>query len=385
MLVNRAHTFILQSRLVISLAWVAGFVNVVALFTCGQVVSHMTGNATTLGSSIARSEWSLAALVSALLAAFFAGAFASGFAIELGRQRNWASIYVLPAMLEIGLLAIFAVGVQQHDVASPEHGARLWWMTVVATLSMGVQNATITRISSGVVRTTHLTGIVTDLGHESAQLAIVRWTFGRGASVAAPDLHGPTFQRLFLLASILGSFVVGSACGALMYLEYPHWSMLPPIALLGFIVLSDLRTPICEIEKALIAETIRAEALPAEVAVFSAIPRGGDRGETHLPDLGAWISRLPEAKRTIILDLTHARVFGPLAANALHAMSLAAVRTGRRVIIAGLDSGEVATVNALSRADLLNPTNCAEDLSEALAMATPDEPAALGTAHPGRA
>ena len=101
MLVNRAHTFILQSRLVISLAWVAGFVNVVALFTCGQVVSHMTGNATTLGSSIARWEWSLAALVSALLAAFFAGAFASGFAIELGRQRNWASIYVLPAMLEI--------------------------------------------------------------------------------------------------------------------------------------------------------------------------------------------------------------------------------------------------------------------------------------------
>jgi len=385
MLVNRAHTFILQSRLVISLAWVAGFVNVVALFTCGQVVSHMTGNATSLGSSIAQSQWSVAALVTALLSAFFAGAFASGFAIELGRQRNWASIYVLPAALEIALLALFAVGVQQHDIASPEHGARLWWMTVVATLSMGVQNATITRISSGVVRTTHLTGIVTDLGHESAQLAIVRWMFGRGVSAPAPDLHGPTFQRLFLLASILASFVFGSACGALMFLEYPHWSMVPPIALLGFIVLSDLRTPICEIEEAIIAETARAEALPTDVAVFSAIPRGGDSGEMHLPDLGAWISSIPDSKRTIVLDLTHARVFGPLAANALHAMSLAAVRTGRRVVIAGLDAGEVATVNALSRADLLNPTNCAEDLAEALAMVASDEPAALQPSEPSRA
>lgn len=385
MLVNRAHTFILQSRLVISLAWVAGFVNVVALFTCGQVVSHMTGNATTLGSSIAQSQWSVAALVTALLAAFFVGAFASGFAIELGRQRNWASIYVLPAALEIALLALFAVGVQQHDVTSPEHGARLWWMTVVATLSMGVQNATITRISSGVVRTTHLTGIVTDLGHESAQLAIVRWLFGRSPRASTPDLHGPTFQRLFLLGSILASFVLGSACGALMYLEYPHWSMLPPIALLGFIVISDLRTPICEIEEAIIAESVRAEALPTDVAVFSAIPRGGDSGETHLPDLDAWISSLPAVKRTIVLDLTHARVFGPLAANALHAMSLAAVRTGRRVVIAGLDAGEVATVNALSRADLLNPTNCAEDLAEALAMVASDESAPLRSTEPSRA
>lgn len=385
MLVNRAHTFILQSRLVISLAWVAGFVNVVALLTCGQVVSHMTGHATTLGSSIARSDWSLAALVVALLGAFFAGAFASGFAIEVGRQRNWASIYVLPAALEIALLSLFAVGVQQHDVAAPEHGARLWWMTVVATLSMGVQNATITRISSGVVRTTHLTGIVTDLGHESAQLAIVRWMFGRGVGRGASDMRGPSFQRLILLASILASFVFGSACGALMYLEYPHWSMLPPIALLGFIVLSDLRTPICEIEEAIIAETARGETISGDVAVFSAIPRGGDSGETHLPDLAAWIDGLPAGKRTIVLDLTHARVFGPLAANALHAMSLSAVRSGKRVIVTGLDPGEVATVNALSRADLLNPTNCAEDLAEALAMASTDEPAALRPTEPSRA
>lgn len=380
MLANRAHTFILQSRLAISLAWVAGFVNLVALVTCGHVVSHMTGNATTLGSGIAQSDWRAAALVGAMLLAFFVGAFISGFAIELGRQRNWASIYVLPAAVEIALLAVFAVGVEMHDPSSPEQGARLWWMTLVATLSMGVQNATITRISSGVVRTTHLTGIVTDLGHESAQLAIVRWLFGERVVSDAPDRHGPSFQRLFLLATIFGAFVFGSACAAVVYAEYPRWSMLAPIALLGWIVFADVRTPICEIEEAVLAESVAARAVLADVAVFSAIPRGGDARETHLPDLAAWIDRIPEAKRTVILDFSHARVFGPLAASALHAMTLAANRSGRRVIVAGLDGGEIATVNALSRADLLNASNSAPDVGAALMLAT-----GQGDADPGRA
>ena len=125
MLVNRAHTLILQARLAISLAWVAGYVNVVAVMTCGFVVSHLTGNASALGRELVMSQWNGAALVAVLLLAFFAGAFVSGFAIELGRQRNWSSIYVLPAAIELALLVAFAVGVRRHDPAAPEAGATL--------------------------------------------------------------------------------------------------------------------------------------------------------------------------------------------------------------------------------------------------------------------
>ena len=373
MLANRAHTLILQARLAISLAWVAGYVNVVAVMTCGFVVSHLTGNASALGRELVMSQWNAAALVAVLLLAFFAGAFVSGFAIELGRQRNWSSIYVLPAAVELALLVAFAVGVRRHDPSAPEAGATLWWMTIAATLSMGVQNATITRISSGVVRTTHLTGIVTDLGHESAQLAIVRWIFGRGVGQAGADTRGPSYQRLFLLASIFASFVAGSACGAFIYLELPHWSMLAPIALLGWIVVQDLRTPICEIEEAQLAESGGALAILEDVAVFKAIPRGGDARETHLPDLAAWVARVPAAKRVVILDLSRARVFGPLAANALHSMFASATRSGHRVIVAGIDAGEVATINALSRNDLLHAGNSAADLAGALHLAAEPE------------
>lgn len=373
MIVDRAHSFILQARLAISLAWVAGYVNVVALLTCGFVVSHITGNATTLGSDLAQARWSAALLMAVLLLAFFVGAFISGFAIEFARQRNWASIYVMPAALELALLSAFAIGVRLHDPSSPEHGTTLWWMTIVATLSMGVQNATITRISSGVVRTTHLTGIVTDLGHESAQLAIVRWMFGRGVGQVTTDSHGPSFQRLFLLASILGSFIFGSASGAFIYLVFPHWSMVAPIALLGVVMLQDIRTPICELEEALLAEMAGHLAYRTDIAVFKAIPRGGDAREAHLPDLAAWVDRLPKAKRIIVLDLSRTQAFGPLAASALHSMFLAAARTDHRVIVAGLDSGEVATINALSRSDLLHSNNSAADMSTALRIAS--EPA----------
>ena len=377
-LVNRAHSFILQARLAISLAWVAGYVNVVALITCGTMVSHLTGHGTMLGREVVDGSWWPAALTTALFAAFFGGAFASGFAIELARQRGWSSIYVLPAALELLLLAVFALGVRLHDPAQLEHGARLWWMTVVATVAMGVQNATITRISSGVVRTTHLTGIVTDLGHESAQLAVVRWMFGRREADPRPDARGPSFQRLLLLAGILGAFIAGGAGGALVYREFPQWSMLAPVALLAWIIVQDVRTPICEIEEARLADCseVFGDARPAsadvrgvgDVVVFRVIPRGGGR-EAHLPDLAAWLESLPAEKRVVILDLGRVRAFGPLAAGALAAMSVAAGRLGRRVVVAGLDAGEIATINALSRADLLNERNSAPDLGSALRVA----------------
>jgi len=369
MLAGRAHSFILQARLAISLAWVAGYVNVVALATCGYVVSHVTGNATSLGADLAGGSWELAALMGALLGAFFVGACLSGFAVELGRQRDWASIYVLPAAIELVLLAGFAVGVRLHDPSEPEHGAALWWMTILATLSMGVQNATITRISSGVVRTTHLTGIITDLGHETAQLAVVRWLFGRGVGTGAVDERGPSFQRLLLLATILGAFILGSGCGAAVYAHLPRLSMAAPIALLCWIIIADLRTPICEIEEALLTEAPVGGGALEGVTVFRVIPRGGAAREAHLPDLARFLEGQPRGRRRIVLDLTRARALGPLAANALAAMDRVAARDGRAIVVAGLDAGEVATINALSRQGLLHEGNSAPDLAGALKIA----------------
>jgi uncharacterized membrane protein YoaK (UPF0700 family) len=107
---GRAHSLIVQSRLAISLAWVAGYVNTSAVLTCGVVTSHVTGHASSLGRDVAEGSWRDAGLMATLIGAFFLGALLSGFALEIGRLRGWASIYVLPAALELVLLVAFAAG-----------------------------------------------------------------------------------------------------------------------------------------------------------------------------------------------------------------------------------------------------------------------------------
>ena len=71
----------------------------------------------------------------------------------------------------------------------------------------------------------------------------------------------------------------------------------------------------------------------------------------------------------MVVDLSGARVSGPLAASAIHAMLRAAEHTGHRVVFAGLDEGECATINAVSRADLLTDANSAPTLAGALEIA----------------
>lgn len=244
---RRSQSLNLPSRLALSLAWVAGYVNAAAVLTCGVVTSHVTGHASMLGLDAARRSWVDVGLMAALIAAFFAGAAISGFALELGRLRGWASIYVLPASIELVLLAAFAVGVRLHDPSATEVGGGLWWMATTAALAMGVQNATITRISNGIVRTTHLTGIVTDLGHESAQLAVARRLRARGPDAHAGEPLRTSGRRLLLLLLLVVAFVFGSACGAWVYFQIPRWSMLGPVLLLAWIIVADIRTPICEV------------------------------------------------------------------------------------------------------------------------------------------
>lgn len=237
---------ILQSRLAISLAAIAGHVNIVALLTCGVVTSHMTGHAASLGRDAAAGERSAALFMAVLLGAFLFGAFLSGLAVEFGRMRGWRAIYALPAAIELLLLGAFAVGVDLHDPSRTESGAGLWWMSTVAVVAMGVQNATVTRISSGIVRTTHLTGILTDLGHESAQILLLR-----GQAGAPPRQPGVGGRRLALLGLIAGAFIGGSAFGALCFAHQPRLSMIPPVLLLCFIIVQDFRTPMGEVERAL--------------------------------------------------------------------------------------------------------------------------------------
>lgn len=301
MFVSQAHSFRQQARLAITLSWVGGYTNVLTVLLCGQVSSHISGTASQLGRDAAQQRWGAGGYMLALLGVFFGGAALSGILIEVGRRLRWASIYVLPMAVESAVLATFALLVEWDiDGRLTQESASLW-LTLLPVFGMGLQNATITRISGGVVRTTHVTGVVTDLGVEGAVWALDK--FG-AAIVTRPAGTLASGWRLLLLLSILGSFVLGGASGTLVFEHLPRLAMVPAVALLLGMVGLNVWHPIAGIRTNQDVGGDLHDALPAQVAVFHIDAKPGRVGRrARSPDLSAWADHLRDDVRVVLLDV----------------------------------------------------------------------------------
>lgn len=190
------------------LTFVAGAVNAGGFLAVGQYTSHMTGIASAIADYIALSQFEAAVRALGFLAAFLSGALVSTLVIRWAAARQMQAQYALALMLEALLLLAFGA-----------LAARLTFpiSTVIALLCfiMGLQNAIITKISNAEIRTTHVTGIVTDIGIE----------LGRYFHSRVRD------DRLGLHAGLLLSFLSGGVAGAFAF-QYAGYIATVPLALL---------------------------------------------------------------------------------------------------------------------------------------------------------
>lgn len=375
MFIAQAHSFTQQARLAITLAWVAGYTNIIAFIACGTVTSHVTGNASNLGRHVVEGNWWSAAFMLFVLLSFFAGACISAILTEAGWRRGSESIYVLPTMVEAGLLAAFAVGLELHEPGRQASSFAGWWLAGVASTAMGLQNATITRISSGVVRTTHLTGVLTDLGSETIQF--LYWLADRTRTKTSPTpvalaqaaRSSPAARRLALLVSIIGSFVLGAGLGTFAFDHFPSWSMIPPVLFLLWIVWQDIHVPICEIEASRqYAERGETVQLPAGIAVYHLLKDKDHAGHVHrLPNLLRWCERLPMTTRVLVLDLGDLAVLDADAAWEFRALIKQARGRGRHLLFSGMTGAQYNSLRAGGAGDVLDPNNVCPDLELAIA------------------
>lgn len=367
MFLSQAHSFQSQARLAITLSWVAGYTNVLTLLTVGHATSHVSGTASQAGLDVAAGDWRAAGFMAALLAVFAAGAALSGFLTEVAHQRRWASIYVVPMAVEAVVLAAFAVGVDWKVLGAIDAGTAELWLSFLPAFAMGLQNATVTRISHGVVRTTHVTGVLTDLGMEAAVWAARRR--GRVAPVADRGAFA-TGWRLLLLFTILGSFAFGAGLGTVALRVAPQWAMVPAVVFLGWIVLVDLWRPIADTQSDRDFGGSLHLALPPAVAVFHIAPRRGRFGRrSRFPDLTAWAERLDAAVRVVVLDLGAVEAIGDDAVDALAPLARVLSASGRRLVLAGVSP---AKYRALVAAGVLtgdDPSAACPDLELAAAHA----------------
>jgi uncharacterized membrane protein YoaK (UPF0700 family) len=224
-----------------NLALVAGYVNASGFALIGTFTSHVTGNVGRLSHNLARGETAAALLAIAMIAAFFLGAFLASMAIESSLFGHRAHVYGALLLAEAGLLlAFFAVARLLPSRQAHVQDAQ----ALVLCAAMGLQNSLVTRLSGAIVRTTHLTGVVTDLGIEAARwFRYARHSVGTRSGfkltfTAAPPTrpHGP---KVALLATIFFSFCAGSGLGAVLVYRFRHLTLLvPAIGLVVFGLIS---------------------------------------------------------------------------------------------------------------------------------------------------
>jgi uncharacterized membrane protein YoaK (UPF0700 family) len=348
MLSAQAYSFRMKSRLAISLSWVAGYVNAVTFLVCGTMTSHVTGNTTIALLRNVEGQRQLAGYAAFAVGAFFAGTILSAVLTEGARRAGWRSKYVLPVAVEAGFLLLIALELRRTGIAHETHDVEWWALVAFAAAAMGVQNATITRVSGSVVRTTHMTGVLTDVGLESVQL-IYRWRARvrgsgpiRGSRLLRIARREPSVLRVLLLLTILGSFVFGAAVGTAVFLWDSPIAMLPPFLFLMWIVWVDLRTPIADVREldALADVTVGGagslrELLPPSVGVYR-LHSAGRHASHRPPDFLHWAERLPGRWRIVVLCFSASVRIDENAARGLRDGIGTLRRDGRRLVIAGI-------------------------------------------------
>ena len=220
------RTPITNLRLGQVLAFVAGAANAGGFLAVGQYTSHMTGIVSGVADNLVLGHLTL--VISGLLAlvCFLVGAMLTAILVNWGQQRRFHSCYALPLVVEALLMLLFGMVGANLGL----HTALLVPTTVLLLcFMMGLQNAIITKASRSEVRTTHVTGMVTDLGIELGKL--VYWNRRRSeVPGSAPGVHANR-ARLLAHGSLVGLFLIGGVLGAAGF-QRMGYSTTIPLALL---------------------------------------------------------------------------------------------------------------------------------------------------------
>ncbi|OYU78813.1 MAG: hypothetical protein CFE45_29320 [Burkholderiales bacterium PBB5] len=210
------------------LAFVAGAINAGGFLAVKQYTSHVTGMMSALADNLALGELALVVDGVVGVLSFLAGAMCCAVMVNFARRQRLASEFALPLLLEASLILCFGLlGAR----LSRFEGLLVPATVVLLCFIMGLQNAVVTKLSSAVIRTTHMTGTVTDLGIELGKLAY----WNRDPD---PTLHVVADRdRLAVLAGLLACFLGGGIAGALGFKYLGYVSTVPLAVLLAALAL----------------------------------------------------------------------------------------------------------------------------------------------------
>lgn len=203
---GKNRTFIHNLRLATLLSFVAGIVNISGVLAVKTLTTNVTGHFAFFAEELIKHNYAAAVTFFIFTLFFLMGAFTSNFLSELVALRYPKLMHLIPISLEILILLLIGVFGTQADLSSI--AGKL--IAFAMLFAMGIQNSLVTKISQSTVRTTHLTGLFTDLGIELSQLFFYK----------KPNEKKQLHASISLRLSIISFFFIGCISGGYLYTYY---------------------------------------------------------------------------------------------------------------------------------------------------------------------
>ena len=219
------------------LAFLAGSVNVGGLLACGRFVSHVTGFATLFGVDALAGRWDAAIGILSVPIFFLLGSSIAAFLVDPqvspGRRPNYALVMALVALCLVmaslgGYFSYFG------EFGEPVRLKRDYFFLALLCGASGLQNSAITLSSGFAVRSTHLTGTVTDLGIGVARAI---------AHSRNPKLRTQDMKAIWLKVGTFFSFALGGAAGATVFEKAHFLGFLMPAGIAVYAMIVAFFTP----------------------------------------------------------------------------------------------------------------------------------------------
>ena len=146
------------------LSFVAGIVNVSGFLAFQQLTTNVTGHFALFITDVSNFDLWKGTIYFLYILSFLFGSFLSSFLIENFKENGKLNVFVLPTLIECLILISIPLAYYIIEIKYPD------LIVCLMLFAMGLQNSFVTKISDAIVRTTHLTGLFTDLGIDISQL-----------------------------------------------------------------------------------------------------------------------------------------------------------------------------------------------------------------------
>lgn len=210
------------------MAFQAGVLNIGGFMACHRFVSHVTGFATFFGYELNQPNSDHAIGMLAVPLFFLFGVMISGQLVDVRlKLHKKPKYYITFGIIFLLTLIVFFGGVMSlfGVFGEPLVLSRDYTLLALLCLICGIQNGTVTSVSRSVVRTTHLTGITTDLG-----IGIVRFLHKDTAGYT-PDDHRANMMRL----GIISFYIIGSVVGGFVFSQFGYGGFIIPVVTSGLL------------------------------------------------------------------------------------------------------------------------------------------------------